>query len=349
ILVKSKIRAEIDMGFFEAFRTERYPTRYDDIKTAATVDVTEIIIITIFIFIVIGFVAVMPGIRGSERLVVFVRFIFSIFVTAVIIITNFGYGWESGVVETAVQYKSGTDKLINSTIGVWFGLRGVNITLKGNPVQQLGEVINYNERFSWEWTQGREGFGPYAGELQRQYREALYKGMPYPITWIVQYLTYDGDGLRFGRFYRTAGWYTHIFLWLALPLWILANVLLLMVIRYGAAFMLLTGLSMVIASAVYSCVRNPAPLVFMVRFQDEILKTELGWCFYLTLITGILCVVFSLLILFMDLRYPDKIATFFGIDVLQDYEEFYVDSPQNEVVVPHVMVTESEDRDDEKH
>ena len=31
----------------------------------------------------------------------------------------------------------------------------------GEPEKQLNETINYNEHFSWEWRQGRLGFGPF--------------------------------------------------------------------------------------------------------------------------------------------------------------------------------------------
>ena len=37
----------------------------------------------------------------------------------------------------------------------------VAVYLLGTPIFQWNEVINYNERFSWEWNQGRLGFGPY--------------------------------------------------------------------------------------------------------------------------------------------------------------------------------------------
>ena len=36
----------------------------------------------------------------------------------------------------------------------------------GEPEKQLNETINYNEHFSWEWRQGRLGFGPF-GENNR--------------------------------------------------------------------------------------------------------------------------------------------------------------------------------------
>ena len=36
------------------------------------------------------------------------------------------------------------------------------------------------------------------------------------------------------------------------------------------------------------------------------------------------CVVIGLVIVFLDLRRPDDIALFFGIDPLADYEEYHL-------------------------
>ena len=42
----------------------------------------------------------------------------------------------------------------------------VDHLLLGSPNEtQLGERINYNEHFSWEWNQGRLGFGPFGNYL----------------------------------------------------------------------------------------------------------------------------------------------------------------------------------------
>lgn len=40
--------------------------------------------------------------------------------------------------------------------------------------------------------------------------------------------------------------------------------------------------------------------------------------------SGMTCVVIGLVIVFLDLRYPDEIAFFFGIDPLADYEEYHL-------------------------
>ncbi len=52
-----------------------------------------------------------------------------------------------------------------------------------------------------------------AGEFNQEYRAAQMKGLPYPILWIAEYFTIDGEGIRWGRHYLQAGFYTHILLW----------------------------------------------------------------------------------------------------------------------------------------
>lgn len=64
------------------------------------------------------------------------------------------------------------------------------------------------------------------------------------------------------------------------------NVLLIVVPRYGAYTMIATGSFMVGATVAYHCMLPWTPLV--IRFQDDkFLLFRLGWCFWLTLFTGL--------------------------------------------------------------
>ena len=112
---------------------------------------------------------------------------------------------------------------IEAKLGLHVGLIGVNITLEGQPKYQFGQIINYNEQFLWSlperqhgaWQQGRFGFGPYAGTIAQKFREWQYRGYPPVITELIEYLTLDAEDIRWGRWYRIAGWYSHILLWSA--------------------------------------------------------------------------------------------------------------------------------------
>ena len=78
-------------------------------------------------------------------------------------------------------------------------------------------------------------------QLKEEYKAALVKGLPYPILTVAEYMSVDAEGFCWGRIYRTVGYYTNIFLWSAFALWICMNVLLVVVPRYGAYLMSLTG------------------------------------------------------------------------------------------------------------
>lgn len=86
-----------------------------------------------------------------------------------------------------------------------------HVTKYNGPLS--GERINYNEHFSWEWAQGRLGFGSNAGRISRDFRDGLMRGLPTPILQVAEYFTFDGEGIRFGRHYRLAGWFAHLILW----------------------------------------------------------------------------------------------------------------------------------------
>ncbi|XP_077988774.1 dual oxidase maturation factor 1-like [Glandiceps talaboti] len=308
-------------GLYDAFRMYGLPPYYPENKTAVTVDVLESGLVFAICILLLSFILVIPGIRGKERLYTTIRVCISVFIGSVIIVANFGQEWEVAHISTKTQYKAFTSEEINATIGVKIGLRSVNITLTGEPKDQLSEHIDYNERFSWSsmWNQGRIGFGPFAGQTSQEFREAQFKGLPYPILWIAEYFTLDGERIRWGRNYRQAGFFCHLCMWLAFPLWLLSNMLFLMVVRYGAYFLAMTGGTMLLGNLIYATLRDGE--ILAIPFEDATLTFSFGWCFWLTLITGLVCIILSIIVVVMDWRFPAFLATFFNADILQDYED----------------------------
>ncbi|KAK6169115.1 hypothetical protein SNE40_020229 [Patella caerulea] len=318
------------MGLFSAFRENGAPTFYEPNKTPFKADLVESGLIFCIVILAFSFFVILPGIKGQEKLFTFIRIVVSLYIGSVILLTNFAQTWEVASTETTTKYKAGTGREINASITVDIGLRGINITLKGVPENQLNETINYNEHFSWQWRQGRLGFGPFAGRFSQEYRAAQFRGLPLPILWIAEYFTFDGEGIRWGRHYRQAGWYSHIALWLAFPLWILSNILFFVLLRYGAYFLVMTGISMVTSNILWSSIRNfNDPLI--IPFTDEHkLEFVYGPSYFVCLITGVICMVLGIIVWILDLRFPAAIATFFNVDVLQDSEDIQVeddDSP----------------------
>lgn len=173
-----------------------------------------------------------------QRLWASLRVGIALFVGAVILICSFGYEWYTDEQCVKTQYKAyvfplNIEQEIEAEVGIHIGLRGFNVTLHEEAFASCAggseaeaeeyynnrpfpyETIDYNEAFRWAdpWAQGRLGFGIFSGRVAREFRAGEFRGMPYPILWIAEYFTLDGEQIRWGRKFRQAGWYAHIFLW----------------------------------------------------------------------------------------------------------------------------------------
>ncbi|XP_071535601.1 dual oxidase maturation factor 1-like [Panulirus ornatus] len=313
-------------GWFDGFRMKPFPTQYGELKTPVTVDVLEVGWIVAFFTVLAAFLCILPAMKTShwQRFLVFVRVSLFLFLGLVIMLCNFGQEWEVGQVDTLTPYRAGTGQEINARVGVKIGLRSVNVTLKGerNPEGDLlGETIDYNERYSWAWGQGRFGFGPFAGAIQRNFRAAQRRGTPLPILWVAEIFTFDGEGLRFGRYYRTSGWFAHICIWTALPLWILTAVLSKLVISYAAITLALTGVMLFVASLIWALNRNFLEFEVLFTPPEGVLRTQFGVHWYLALIVGVLCMAVGLLLYLLDDVFHDQLSKFFGNNPHQILEE----------------------------
>ncbi|KPM09262.1 DUOXA-like protein [Sarcoptes scabiei] len=200
-------------------------------------------------------------------------------------ICNFMPYWEHGAIRTRMPYKFGRPKQINATLAIKIGLRGFNVTLVGDPIRQDSNEINHNEYFDWTWSQGKP----------RKHSQSIKN-------------RYGSEDI-IGK--------------LDVPLFILANILFQTVIYYGSLFIIFTGLSLLSANLIIISLRSTIP--FSLAFEDESLRTNYSYCFYLNLINGLVCVSIGFITLIADLRWPDEIAEFFGNDVLQSYEDYFAD------------------------
>eukprot|EP00057_Strongylocentrotus_purpuratus_P011852 XP_011666326.1 PREDICTED: dual oxidase maturation factor 1 [Strongylocentrotus purpuratus] len=293
----------------------------------------------IFAFIIISssLFAILPGIRGWQRLFLFCRITISLFIGASIMLSNFGQSWEvSFIRNVTTAYRTGRSGEIQADIGVKIGLRAVNITLKGIPEDQdgdsaaSGERVNYNERFHFEGLQGRNGFGRFAGRINREFREAQYRGLPYPILWVAEYFVLDGEDIRWGRSYRLAGFYAALLIWLSFPLWLITNILLMIGALPNAFFMLsLTGGCMLGANVLYASIRYGSYL--SIPFSaHHILDFSYGWSFYLCLVGGLVAVILAIVCHVLRLFFPVGMEEFFGFkeDFSQDNVKYYHGRPR---------------------
>lgn len=71
---------------------------------------------------------------------------------------------------------------------------------------------------------------------------------------------------------------------LAFPLWLLTNILFFVLLRYGAYFLIMTGLSMITADIIWATLRNFNDL--KIPWEEGIMEFSYGGSFYISLITG---------------------------------------------------------------
>ncbi|XP_006920471.1 dual oxidase maturation factor 1 isoform X2 [Pteropus alecto] len=180
----------------------------------------------------------------------------------------------------------------------------IGAVILGTPVQQLNETINYNEEFTWRLGEN------YAEE----YARALEKGLPDPVLYLAEKFSPNSPCGLHGQ-YRLAGHYTSAILWVAFLCWLLANVMLSMpVLLYGGHMLLATGIFQLLGLLFFSIATSltqPCPL----RLGSAVLQTRLGPAFWITLTTGVLCVLLSLAMAVAHRMQPHRLKAFFNQSV----------------------------------
>ncbi|OXB56748.1 hypothetical protein ASZ78_008515 [Callipepla squamata] len=274
-------------------------------------DVSTIIVVIVFLVLASTFLLIIPGIRGRVRLYWLVRVLFSLMVGVVIVVVQFTGDWESGWVTANTSYKSFSHAVVNADIGLHVGLGGVNITLVGNPVNQLNETISYNEHFAWSFN----------ADYDHSYSKGLEKGLPSPILYVAEKFTTQSP-CNVHRQYRISSHYASASLWVAFCTWLISNMLFSTpVLVYGGYMILVTGAFMVFSLLSFSTVRNT--LVCPIQFGATSLHIDYGGSFWLTLAVGLLCFVAGITVIALHYFNSDLLKTFFDLheNKTEDYQE----------------------------
>ncbi|NXL43931.1 DOXA1 factor, partial [Podilymbus podiceps] len=263
---------------------------------------TQAVIVSIFLSMLATFTIILPGIRGMGRLFWFLRVVMGLFVGAVVLTIQFTGDWETGWVTANTSYKSFSHALVNADIGLHIGLAGVNVTLVGNPVNQVNETINYNEHFAWSFD----------ADYDRSYGEGLEKGLPSPILYVVEkFTTQSPCGVH--RQYRISSHYASLTLWMAFCTWLISILLFCMpILLYGGYMLLLTAALMLFSLLFFFTARNT--MKCPIQFGPASLKTDYGGSFWLTLATGLLCLLLGLGIIILNSVQPEKLKLVFNLD-----------------------------------
>ncbi|KAG7308596.1 hypothetical protein JYU34_005815 [Plutella xylostella] len=309
-------------GWFDAFREEGGPTLYAyHNRTAVAADVPALALVLAALTIYLAFLAIFPGIR-KERFSTFTIVTLSLFVGTVILVCKHGSSWHvAGARVSRAAYRAYSAERLDCWLAVHVGLGHVNVTLTalswGNS-STADPGVDYNEQFRWEE----------AGGIQEWYRAGLGRGLPYPVLSVAEHFAVQHEGFEWGAKYRAAGYATSTLLWAALALWLLMNLLLVVVPRYGAYSMAFLGVTLCAAAGGYWASLPHVPLV--VRLDGSMLFFSLGWCFWLVLISGCTCVFVGLVIAALDLTWPHRFSTVLEVDYDTPYDRhvLIVDSRQ---------------------
>lgn len=288
-------------AWFGAFRSGGGPTLYGENRTSVTQDSLLVALCILFIMFMFAFLIILPGIR-KERFKTFFAVTVSLFVGSVILVCTYGSDWHVATTSIACPYKAFSDIKIEADLGVKIGLRSFNITMMGAPATFSQNLFYYNERISWH---GLE-------DAKYGHKEALVKGLPYPILTVAEHFSVDREGFVWGRCYRSAGYYSYMMLWTAFAIWLVGNVLFCMVMRYGAYSMILTGVVLLLTNGLYYLLLPKYDLE--IRFDKEVLKFKFGWCYWLVMATGALCIFVGAIIAIIDACSPQHMSLIFEMD-----------------------------------
>ncbi|XP_064194047.1 dual oxidase maturation factor 2-like [Anguilla rostrata] len=267
-------------------------------------------VILVFLVAAATFIVVLPGIRGKARLFWMFRMTLSLFIGTVIVAVNFTSDWAAASVKANTTYKSFSSAFVSAEVGLHVGLSGINVTLKGDPLEQLNETIDYNEEFSW------------TDVLDKDYTHALERGLPNPILYIAEKFTLDSPcGLYY--LYRYSGRYASATMWTAFCCWLVANILFsLPVILYAGYMMVATGTFIFFSLASFATIQNIPACSFTIGTASFQISFSIS--FWLSLATGVLCFLIGAVVVILDILMPEKMRETFNMDVDDSDEDSYL-------------------------
>ncbi|XP_066557360.1 dual oxidase maturation factor 2 [Amia ocellicauda] len=291
------------------FYNDIYPF-YPQQRTAFIFNINQLIVILVFLVFACSFIIILPGIRGKWRLFWMFRVLCSLFIGVVIVAVNFTSDWATASIQANTTYKSFSNAIVEAEVGLHVGLSGINVTLKGNPVKQLNETIDYNEMFQW------------TDDYDQDYSEALERGLPNPILYIAEKFTQDSPcGLYFQ--YRYSGRYASATMWTAFCCWLVSNVLFSMpVLMYAGYMMVTTGAFIFFSLASFSTIHN-VPFC-TITIGTVSLETAYSGSFWLSLATGLLCSLIGLSVILLECLIPEKMRAAFISSEEDDSEDLCV-------------------------
>ncbi|RUS84688.1 hypothetical protein EGW08_007558 [Elysia chlorotica] len=294
-------------AWFKEFRNEHGFTSYPDNETPVTVDMALLAVTYFCVLLSVATLIATLGIRGREKWSAALRAGYAVAVGSIILVCLVGHGWQQGDVHITSPYVYRSNLPFKGSVGLRVGLHGTNVTLDGYYQGASGTgYVYYVEEMPWaDFGQGAE-----------RYTHFLHRGLPEPVLKVMEYVSIDSGGLRWGRSFQTAGHFANVLLWTAFAFWLVTNLLLFSVVVYGAYMFFFTGLTMVLACIAYHACQLDQPLV--ITFGDVDLRVSYGWSFWLSLATGCITLVLGLALIVFDHFAHEGVADFFKLEKLDE-------------------------------
>ncbi|XP_052252769.1 dual oxidase maturation factor 1-like isoform X7 [Dreissena polymorpha] len=308
-ILRTSKRYLFNMAWFTAFRGDFGNAYYGEYRTSVTADISFAAIAYTCVLISIAAIVAAAGIRGRERWYTLVRLTYSLAVGSIILVSIFGYCWQIGEVGVHSPYIYRSKGQISGRLGVHVGLKTVNLTLVGTFTTD-GNRFKYNEKLT---------LGNVIQESSQLWT-ALDRGLPQTLLSMIDHFDTDEGGLRYGRNCFMAGYFANILLWTAFAFWVTGNILLCSVVWYGAACFTLAGVCMILAAGVYDFLCPQRAL--RMPCSDGPIELRFGWCFWATLVFGILTTVVGLVLFTLEQKVPKKLAEFFLLDTALEDDEY---------------------------
>ena len=156
--------------------------------------------------------------------------------------------------------------------------------------------VNFNERLQLLTSDG----------MKMQMKEALQRGLPVPILTVINYLGHQEEGFRWSFDFRLAGHYCQFVLTLSLICWAWMNIFFLVIPRYGAVAMIVTGILALIAVFIYWILLPVRDLV--IHLNGSIINFKMGGCYWTVFTAGFAALITGFVLLVVDLRNPGALA-----------------------------------------
>ncbi|KAJ8924574.1 hypothetical protein NQ315_000723 [Exocentrus adspersus] len=250
---------------------------------------------------------------APEALVKFTTFCavtLSLFVGATILISIYGSAWHVAHARINGTYRAFSKEKVLANIGVYVGLQHVNITLQASSYNWTTD-LDFNERFLW--------LNSY--QMGDSFKAALVRGLPFPILSIAEYFTLGQEGLAWGVQYRAAGYYAIIML-TSFVVWILMNLMLIVVPRYGAVLMTTCGFLLLSTVCGYFGMLPETSLV--IYLDGSVLNFCFGWCYWLVLLAGSVCLLAGVIITTIEIIKPHSFSTILEVDYDTPYDRHII-------------------------